>query len=70
MTDPPQHGNLEQLSLPRLLIELYSARFTGRLELRRDRVVKGFLFQNGAPVFAATSQSWNASPSVLTPPRL
>jgi tetratricopeptide (TPR) repeat protein len=51
----PEQGKLEELPLPRLLLDLYRARFEGSLELRRERMQKTFLFQEGVPVFAESN---------------
>jgi tetratricopeptide (TPR) repeat protein len=51
----PEQGRLEELPLPRLLLDLHGARFAGSLELRRDRMEKTFLFQEGVPVFAESN---------------
>jgi len=46
----PDTGQLEEISLPRLLIDLYRAQFDGRVELGRQRVEHTFLFASGAAV--------------------
>jgi hypothetical protein len=46
----PDTGRLEEISLPRLLIDLYRAQFDGRLELGRQRVEHTFLFAAGIAV--------------------
>jgi len=46
----PDTGRLEELSLPRLLIDLYRAQFDGRMELGRQRVEHIFLFAGGIAV--------------------
>jgi curved DNA-binding protein CbpA len=46
----PDTGRLEEISLPRLLIDLYRARFDGRVELGRQRVEQTFLFASGVAV--------------------
>src|SRR5262245_31034529 len=51
----PEQGRLEETPLPRLLLDLHRARFEGTLELRRDRMEKTFLFQEGVPVFAESN---------------
>jgi tetratricopeptide (TPR) repeat protein len=51
----PEQGRLEEHPLPRLLLELYRARFGGALTLSRDRVGKRFLFREGVPVFAESN---------------
>ena len=51
----PEQGRLEELPLPRLLLDLHRARFEGTLELRRERLQKSFLFQEGVPVFAESN---------------
>ena len=51
----PESGRLSDLALPRILIDLYTSRFTGRLELSRARTRKTFVFQDGAPVGSESS---------------
>lgn len=51
----PEQGRLEEIPLPRLLLDLHAARFEGSLELRRERMQKTFLFQGGVPVFAESN---------------
>ncbi len=51
----PEHGRLEEISFPRLLLDLYRARFSGTLTLARDRVGKRFLLHEGVPVFAESN---------------
>jgi hypothetical protein len=46
----PDTGRLEEISLPRLLIDLYRAQFDGRVELGRQRVEHTFLLTSGAAV--------------------
>jgi Flp pilus assembly protein TadD len=46
----PDTGRLEEISLPRLLIELYREQFDGRVELGRQRVEHTFLFASGLAV--------------------
>jgi DnaJ-domain-containing protein 1 len=48
----PERGRLAESPLPRLLLRLQRARFTGALRLTRDRVEKRFLYHLGAPVTA------------------
>jgi tetratricopeptide (TPR) repeat protein len=55
MVAVPEHGRLDEISLPRLLLDLYRARYSGALTLSRDRVGKRFLFQEGVPVFAESN---------------
>lgn len=50
----PDTGRLEEISLPRLLIDLYRAKFCGRVELGRRRVEYAFLFASGAAVGSET----------------
>jgi tetratricopeptide (TPR) repeat protein len=53
MTAPvklPASGTLAQQPLPRILLALYAARFTGRLQLSRARTQKTFVLQDGALV--------------------
>jgi tetratricopeptide (TPR) repeat protein len=51
----PEHGRLEETSFPRLLLDLYRARFSGALTLTRDRVGKRFLLHEGVPVYAESN---------------
>lgn len=51
----PEQGRLEEIPLPRLLLDLHHGRFEGTLELRRERMQKTFLFQEGVPVFAESN---------------
>jgi tetratricopeptide (TPR) repeat protein len=51
----PEQGRLEETPLPRLLLDLHRARFEGTLSLRRERMEKSFLFQEGVPVFAESN---------------
>jgi len=51
----PERGDLRKQPLPRLLIDLYRARFDGSLTLRRERAEKRFLFQQGVPIFAESN---------------
>jgi tetratricopeptide (TPR) repeat protein len=55
MVAVPEHGRLDEVPLPRLLLDLYRARYGGSLTLSRDRVGKRFLFQEGVPVFAESN---------------
>jgi tetratricopeptide (TPR) repeat protein len=55
MVAVPEHGRLDEAPLPRLLLDLYQARYSGALTLSRDRVGKRFLFQEGVPVFAESN---------------
>jgi len=51
----PEQGRLDELPLPRLLLDLHAARFDGALTLSRDRIGKRFLLQRGSPVFAESN---------------
>jgi tetratricopeptide (TPR) repeat protein len=55
MVAVPEHGRLEETSFPRLLLDLYRARFSGTLMLARDRVGKRFLLHEGVPVYAESN---------------
>lgn len=48
-------GRLDEVPLPRLLLDLYKTGFAGSLTLSRARTGKRFLFQNGWPVFAESN---------------
>ncbi len=56
----PESGVVEELPLPRLLIRIHRARWTGRVELRHGRGEKSFEFQRGAPVMAESNLSGEA----------
>jgi tetratricopeptide (TPR) repeat protein len=51
----PEHGRLDELPLPRLLLGLQREAFGGALTLSRDRVGKRFLFRDGLPIFAESN---------------
>jgi tetratricopeptide (TPR) repeat protein len=51
----PERGRLEETPFPRLLLDLYRARFAGTLTLARERVGKRFLFHEGVPVYAESN---------------
>jgi tetratricopeptide (TPR) repeat protein len=51
----PDHGRLDELPLPRLLLGLHRERFGGAVTLSRDRVGKRFLFRDGLPIFAESN---------------
>ena len=51
----PERGELAEIPLPRLLLDLASARFDGRLHLHRERHTKVFRFQRGAPISAESN---------------
>ena len=55
MATIPDTGRLEEISLPRLLIDLYRTQFAGRVELGRQRVEHTFLFAAGAAVGCESS---------------
>ena len=57
----PERGVLQEIPLPRILIELYGAGFDGSLKLARDNVEKEIGLHSGAPV---TSESNLASESL------
>ena len=49
MTQPvPESGSLAEVPLPRIFLDLYAARFTGRLGIVRGRTEKSFALQDGA----------------------
>jgi tetratricopeptide (TPR) repeat protein len=50
-----QSGELVSTPLPRLLLDLYQARFDGRLLLVPERAEKSILFQTGEPVVAESN---------------
>ncbi len=51
----PEHGRLDEMPLPRLLIGLQSQAFGGAVTLSRERVGKRFLFRDGLPIFAESN---------------
>jgi curved DNA-binding protein CbpA len=51
----PAKGSLRDTPLPRLLLDLYRARYDGSVRLARDRLEKSFLFQGGIPIFAESN---------------
>ena len=51
----PEHGRLDEIPLPRLLLGLQSAAFGGAVTLSRERVGKRFLFRDGLPIFAESN---------------
>jgi tetratricopeptide (TPR) repeat protein len=51
----PEQGLLAEVPFPRLLVDLYRARFSGAVTLSRDRIGKRFLFHQGVPVFAESN---------------
>ena len=55
MSPVPRSGALTETPLPRLLIELYHEQFSGRVQIRKDRVEKSFLFDRGIPMFAESN---------------
>jgi tetratricopeptide (TPR) repeat protein len=55
MAGLPEQGRLDDVPLPRLLLELHRQGFGGTLMLSRDRVGKRFLFHEGVPVFAEST---------------
>lgn len=55
MASIPEQGRLEEMPLPRLLLDLHLAGFGGALTLSRDRIGKRFLLQKGWPVFAESN---------------
>lgn len=54
-TTVPESGSLCETPLARLLLDLYDARFDGRLALSRGRTEKAFLLQDGAVVDSESS---------------
>ncbi len=55
MSPLPERGRLEEAPLPRLLLDLHAARFSGALVLQRERVSKRVLLQEGSPVAAESN---------------
>ena len=55
MAEIPEKTRLEEVSLPRILLQLYRNGFGGSVTLSRDKVGKRFLFQEGIPIFAESN---------------
>lgn len=55
----PDTGRLEEISLPRLLIDLYRAQFDGRVELGRQRVEHTLLLASGIAVGCESAANKN-----------
>jgi tetratricopeptide (TPR) repeat protein len=53
----PEKGSLKETPLPRLLLDLHSARFDGSVRLNRERLEKSFLFQQGMPIFGESNRA-------------
>ena len=51
----PEHGRLDEIPLPRLLLGLQREQFGGAVTLSRERVGKRFLFREGLPIFAESN---------------
>jgi hypothetical protein len=51
----PEHGRLDEIALPRLLLGLQREQFGGAVTLSRERVGKRFLFRDGLPIFAESN---------------
>jgi len=51
----PEHGRLDEVPLPRLLLGLEREHFGGAVTISRDRVGKRFLFRGGLPIFAESN---------------
>jgi len=51
----PEHGSLDELPLPNLLLDLYRHRFSGGLALARDGVEKRVWLRGGVPVLAESN---------------
>lgn len=51
----PETGKIQDTPLPRLLIDLHRARFSGSLRLERGRLEKRFLLQEGVPIYAESN---------------
>ena len=55
MVSIPEQGRLDEVPLPRLLLDLHRAGYGGALTLSRNRTGKRFLLQEGWPVFAESN---------------
>jgi tetratricopeptide (TPR) repeat protein len=55
MESIPEHGRLDEIPLPRLLLGLQRQQFGGAVTLSRERVGKRFLFRDGLPIFAESN---------------
>ena len=51
----PEQARLDEIALPRILLDLFSDKFSGAITLSRDKVGKRFLFQKGIPIFAEST---------------
>jgi tetratricopeptide (TPR) repeat protein len=51
----PEHGRLDEIPLPRLLLGLQREHFGGAVTISRERVGKRFLFRDGLPIFAESN---------------
>lgn len=51
----PARGALAQRPLPRLLVDLHLARWTGALDLARERTRKRIVLRDGAPILAESN---------------
>jgi len=51
----PEHGQLDEIPLPRLLLGLQREHFGGAVTLSRERVGKRFLFRDGLPIFGESN---------------
>ncbi|HEY6002523.1 MAG TPA: DUF4388 domain-containing protein [Anaeromyxobacter sp.] len=52
---PPARGDLAQTTLPRLLVAVHQGQATGALTISRGPVKKILVFEEGAPVYAASN---------------
>ena len=52
MTSLPTHGSIEDIPVPKLLLDLYRDHYSGGVSLEFQRTVKKLLFHEGAPVAA------------------
>ncbi len=57
MAPPIESGRFEDLPLPRLLLDLYAERFSGALDVQRQRTTKRITFDEGIPVVAESNLS-------------
>ncbi|HEY8153498.1 MAG TPA: DUF4388 domain-containing protein, partial [Myxococcota bacterium] len=55
MEQIPEHGRLDEIPLPRLLLGLQRQHFGGAVTISRERVGKRFLFREGLPIFAESN---------------
>jgi len=51
----PEKARLDEIALPRILLDLLGERFSGAITLSRYKVGKRFLFQQGVPIYSEST---------------